>query len=111
MLLDQSRIEAVMTCGNGRMGRKNDFAGNARDGGVEIQSFFFHAAANRLEDGNPAVPFVQMKNAGCDAHGLQGAETTNAQKQFLPDSKAAIAAIKARREFPILRCVSFDVRV
>src|SRR5580704_14046459 len=111
MFLDQSRFEAVMACRNGRMSGKNDFARNARDGGVEIQSFLFHAAADRFKDGKSAVSFVQMKHAGRDAHGLQSAEAAHAQKQFLTDSKPAIAAIEARRELPIFWCVSFDIGI
>src|SRR4029077_8329193 len=111
MLLDQTRVEAVVTGRNRGMRRKDDFAGDARNGTVEIQAFLLHAASNRFEDGKPAVPFVQVQNAWCDAHRLQGAEAAQAEQQFLADSKAAIAAIEARCEFPIFTRVSFDIRI
>src|SRR5271169_5600825 len=111
MLLNQNRIEAVVTGGNRCVGRKNYFAGNPRNGSVEIQAFLLHAAANRFEDGKPAVPFVQMQNAWRNAHRLEGAEAAHAQKQFLTDSKAAIPAIEPRSELPILGGVSFYVRI
>src|SRR4029077_19016819 len=111
MLLDQTRVEAVVTRGNRRMGRKHDFARNTGNGTVKIETFLLHAVSNRFKDRKSAVPFVQMENAGGDAHRLQCAESAHTQKQFLTDSKAGIASIKARCEFPIFRRVSFDVRI
>src|ERR1700676_2961719 len=107
MLLDQTCVKAVVTGGNRRMGRKDDFAGDAWNGAVEIQAFLLHAVSNRFEDGKPAVPFVQVQNAWRNAHRLQGAEAAHAQQQFLADSKAVIASIETRGEFPIFRRVSF----
>src|ERR1700680_1886383 len=106
MFFDQTCIEAVVTGRNWRMGREDNFAGDARNGTVEIQAFFFHPASNRFEDSKPAVAFVQVQNAWRNAHRLQGAEAAHAQQQFLADSKAVIASIETRGEFPILRRAS-----
>ena len=111
MLLDQTRVEAVMAGRNRRMRRKHNFAGDARNGAVEIQAFLFHAVSNRFEDGKPAVPFVQVQNAGRDAHRFQSAEAADAQQQFLANSKAAIASVEPRSEFAIFGRVSFDIRI
>src|SRR5579864_6100461 len=100
-----------MTGRNRRMRRENHFAGDARNGAVEIQAFLLHAASNRFKDRKPAVPFVQVQDAWRYAHRLQGAEAANAQQQLLTDSKAVIASIEPRGQFPIFRRVSFDIRI
>ncbi len=93
MLFDQPRVEAIVPGGNRRMRGEDHFAGDARNGLVEIQSFFLHASSNRFEHGKSAVPFVQVQHAGRDAHGFQRAESAHAEQQFLANSNAAIAAV------------------
>ena len=63
VFLDQVGAEPVVTGGHRRVRREHHFARNARHGLVEIQPFLLHAAANRLEHGEPAVPFVQVQRA------------------------------------------------
>ena len=70
-----------------------------------------HAVANRFQHGKSAVAFVQVQNAGRDAHGPQGAETSDAQQQFLADADARIAAVQARSQFAVFGMIAFDVRI
>ena len=93
------------------MGREDNFAGNSRSGFVESHAFFLHSIANSFEDGKRAVSFVQMKDARRDAHRFQRAKTANSQKQLLPDAHAAVPTVQTRRQVPIFRGISFDIRI
>src|ERR1700676_2752448 len=111
MFFDEIRIEAVMTGGNGSVRGEDDFAGDAGNGGIESDAFFLHAGANRFEDDKAAVTFVQMKHAGTDAHGFEGAETSDTEKQFLADASARVAAVEAGSEGAVVCSVGFHVRI
>ena len=101
-----------MAGGHRRVRREDDFARNARHGLVEAQAFLLHALANRLEHGKAAVSFVQVQNAGRDPHRLQRAKTADAEQQFLADPRCAPSPpYKSRRQFAILRSISFDVGI
>src|SRR5262249_41223686 len=54
---------------------------------------------------------IEVKHTRSNAHRLQGAETSNAQQQFLPDPNPAVAAIETGREIPVLRRVSDNIGV
>ena len=58
-----------------------------------------------------AVAFVQMKNAGRDAQGLQRAEAADAEQQFLANAGARVAAVEPRSQLAILGGVAFDVGI
>ena len=103
VLFDQIGAEAIMAGGHRRMRGEDDFARNLLRGSVEVQAFFFHAVADGLEDREAAVAFVQMQNAGRDAHGLERAKAADAEQQLLADAGARIAAVKARGGFADLR--------
>ena len=90
---------------------KTDFAGNAADGMIEADALALHAVSNRFQNGEAAVPFVQVQNAGCDAHGSEGAEASDAQQQFLADPDARISSIQTRGKFTVLGMIAFDVGV
>ena len=77
----------------------------------KLQAFFLHAAANRFQDGEATVSFVQVKNARRDAHRLQRAETADAQQQFLADADAAISAIETRGQLPVFRRIALYVGI
>ena len=111
VLLDQVGAEAVVTRGHRRVRGKDHLARNLPRGRVEIQAFLFHASANRLEDREAAVAFVQVQNAGRNAHGLERAKTAHAQQQLLPDARARVAAVKPRGGFQILRRIARHIRV
>ena len=82
-----------MAGGNGSVGGENRFAGNAADGMIEADALALHAVTNRFQHGEAAVAFVQVQNAGRDAHGSEGAEASDAQQQFLADPDARISSI------------------
>ena len=107
----RSGVEPVVARGHRRVGGEDDFARHARHGLVEAEPFLLHAAANRFEHGESAVPFVQVQHAGRDAHGLQRAEAADAQQQFLADADAPVAAVQTRGQFAVFRSIAFDVRV
>ncbi len=111
MLFDQFGVEAVVAGGHRRVRGKDHFAGNAGHGLIEADALVLHAAANRFQNGKSAVAFVQVQNAGRDAHGSQRAEAADAEQQFLADTDARIAAIQPRGEFAILGRVAFDVGI
>ena len=93
------------------MGGEDHFARDAGHGFVKAQAFILHAVANRFQHRESAVPFVQMKNAGRDAHGFQRAEAADAQQQLLPDADAPVSAIQPRSELAVLGSVAFHVGV
>ena len=111
MFFDEIGIEAVVAGGNGRVRGENDFARNTRHGGVERDAFFLHAGADGFEDDKAAVTFIQVHHAGADAHGFEGAETADAEQQFLADAGAGVTAVKARSEFAIVGRVGFNVGI
>jgi len=84
MLFDSNPYQSDRGQRYGRVRGKHNFARNAGHGAIECDAFFIHSRVNGFEHGKSAVPFIQMQNAGRDAHGLQRAETANPQQQFLP---------------------------
>ena len=68
-------------------------------------------SANRFQNRESTVAFVQVQNAGRDAHGVESAEAADAQQQFLANADARISAIQARGEFAVLGMVAFNVGV
>src|ERR1019366_6862694 len=64
-----------------------------------------------FEDGKAAVPFVQVQDAGGDAHGAERAISANAEQRFLADADAAIAAVQTRSKFAIFLGVAFHVGI
>ena len=87
MLFDKIGAETVVTCGHRRVRGENHFARDSGTACMEADAFFLHAHANRLQHSESAVAFVQMQNAGRDAHGLQSAQAAHAQQQFLADAR------------------------
>ncbi len=77
MFFHQIGIEAIVACGNRCMGSKNHFPRHPWHRCIEANSFLLHAHAQRFEHGKSAVTFIQMKNSGRDAHGLQRTETAD----------------------------------
>ena len=57
------------------------------------------------------MAFVEVENAGGDAHGAQGAEAADAEQQFLADAGAAIAAVEAGGELAVFWGVAGDVGI
>ena len=111
VLFDEVRAEAIVARRHRRVRGEHHFARNAVHRFVETQAFILHAIANGFEDRKSAVAFVEVQNARRDAHGFQGAKTSHAEQQFLPDSDARISAIETRRELDVLRGVPFNVRI
>ena len=76
MFFDEAGVETVVSGGNGCMGGEYDFAGNPRDGSIKADPFVFHAHTNRLQHGEGAMAFIQVKDAGRDPKGFEGAQST-----------------------------------
>jgi hypothetical protein len=95
MFIDQAAVKAIVACRHWRMRGEHYFPRDARYGLVESDAFLLHAIPNRFQDRESTVAFVQVQNAGRDAHGFQGSETSHAQKKFLADTHASIAAVEA----------------
>ena len=111
MLLHQLGVKAVVAGGHGGMSGENRFAGNAADGMIEADALALHAVTDRFQHSEPAVAFVQVQNAGRDAHGPEGAEAADAQQQFLADADARIAAVEPRGKFAVFGMIALDVGV
>jgi hypothetical protein len=111
MFFDEVGVEAIVTGGNGRVGGEDDFAGDTRNGIVEIDAFFLHAGADGFEDGESAVAFVKVKDAGGDADGLKSAEATDAEQQFLADAGAGVAAVEAGGEEAVIGRIVVDIGI
>src|SRR5260370_2573958 len=90
---------------------KNDFAGDARGRALEVEALILHAVPNGLQNGKPAVSFIQMQHAWRKPQGPQGAKTTHAEQKFLPDSSAPVSAVEARSKLAVLGGVSFHIRI
>src|SRR5258708_23755330 len=108
MFFDQIRTEAIMPCRYRGVSGEHHLARDAGHGDVETDAFFLHASADRFEDGEAAVAFVQVKTARVDAHGFEGAEASDSQKELLADAGARISAIEAGREFAGIRRIAFN---
>ena len=111
MLFDELGAEAVVAGGDGCVRGEDDLAGDLTGGVVEVHAFFEHASANGLEDCEAAVAFVEVKDSGSDAHGLEGAEAAYAEEELLTDAGAAVSAVEARGEFEVFGGVAGDVGV
>src|SRR5208282_4984757 len=111
MLFDEIGIEAVVTGRDRGVRGEDDFARNLARGGHKIHALFLHATANRLENCEAAVAFVQMKHSRRDAHGSECTEAAHAQQKFLAYAGAAIAAIEARGEIAIFRRIALHIRI
>ncbi len=100
-----------MACRHRGVGGEDHFPGNLVGCGVEVQAFFLHAIAHRLQHREPAVPLVEVEDAGSNAHGLQSAKAADAQEQLLTDTGARVAAVEARTEVQIFGCIARDFGV
>src|SRR6266446_578108 len=107
MFFDQIRTEAIVPGGYRGVSGEHHFARDAGHGDVETDAFLLHAGADGLEHGEAAVAFVQVKNARVDAHGFEGAEASDSQKELLADAGARISAIEAGSKFAVLRSIAF----
>ena len=74
MLFDEIGIKAVVARGDRGVRGEDDFARNLVCSSHEIHALFLHATANRFENSEAAVAFVQVQNAGRDAHGSERSE-------------------------------------
>src|SRR5262245_53213872 len=102
MLFDQPPMEPIVARRNRRMRRKDNLARYPPGGLVKVQTFFGHAIANGFQDGECAMPFIQVKHARRDAQSFQRSKASDAEQQFLPYPDATVAAIKTRRQIAIL---------
>ncbi len=109
MFFDQFGAKAIMPCGHGRVRRKYGLARYEGDGLFKAEAFFGHARANRFENAEGAVAFVQVQYPRRDAHGLQRAIAADAQQQFLADAHPAVTAVKTRGEHAVFGRIAFDV--
>ena len=111
MFFDQVRAEPVVSRRHRRVGGKNDFARNAMNGLVESQAFLLHTIANSFEYRKSAVSLIKVKNAWCNAHRFQRAESPDSKQQLLSNANPAISAVETRGQLAIFRSISFDVGI
>src|SRR5579884_3676668 len=52
-----------------------------------------------------------MKNTRSDAHGFESFEAPDAEKEFLTDSRSAVAAVQTRRQMPVFRRITRHVGI
>src|SRR5690348_14353419 len=94
MFLEQVFVKTIVPGGNRRMRREHDFSRNTARGFFEIDAFFLHAASNGFENGEGAMPFVQVQYAWRNTKRFQCAEPSDPKQQFLPDADAPVAAVQ-----------------
>src|SRR5262249_36049734 len=94
-----------------RMRHENNFAQDTTNSFFEINAFFVHTTSNGFENGENAMPFVQVQYARRNTERFQSAESSNAKQQFLPDANAAVAAIEPRHEITIFEGVPRDIGI
>src|SRR5208283_1777826 len=110
MLFNQFSIEAIVTGGHGRMCSEDHFPRHPGNCIVKAYALFLHAHADRLQHRKSAVPFIQVKNSRCNAHGFEGAKSSYTQQQLLADSRPRVSAIKPRSQFPVFGSVALYIR-
>src|SRR5262245_10568129 len=96
MLLKETRVESIMAGGHRRMSRKNNLTRDSSDGLLKTDAFIVHTRSNRFKHRKRAVPFVQVQNTRSDPDRSQGAEASNAKKQFLTNSNTPVTAVETR---------------
>src|SRR6266852_141230 len=111
MLLHQFEVKPVVARGYGGMGSEDRLTGNAADSMIKGDSLALHPVTNGLQNGKPTVAFIQVQNTGCDGHGFESAEASDAKQQFLADSDARISAIQPRGQLSVFGVVAVDVGV
>src|ERR1035438_7324831 len=111
VLLNQLRIEAVVARGNRGVGGEAHLLRDAIGGLVKVKSLVLHAIVDRFKQCESAVAFIQVEHTRRDAHGLEGAEASDAQQNLLADARAAVAAIQPRGEQAVFRAVAVHIRV
>src|SRR5215831_2704603 len=111
MFLKQVFVKTIMPGRNRRMRRENDFARDTAGRFFEIDAFFVHPASNGFENGEGAMPFVQVQYARRNTERFQSAESSDAKQQFLPDADAAVAAVEPRHEIAIFGGVPRDIGI
>jgi hypothetical protein len=93
VLLHQVGVEPVVTGGHRSVRSENRLPRNPADRMIETDSLALHAVANGFQNSEPAVTFIQVQNTGRDAHGFEGAETSDAEQQFLANPDARVSSI------------------
>ena len=80
-----------MTCGHRGVCGENDLARHTRRCFVKTQAFVCHAVANCFKHHEGAMSLIEVQHAGSNTHRLEGPETADTQKQFLPNSDASVS--------------------
>ena len=57
------------------------------------------------------MPLVHVADSGFDAHGLQGAQTADAEEDLLPDPHGRVAAVEASGNIAVRRGVFVEVGI
>jgi len=78
---------------------------------VEAQAVLAHSGADELQRREGRVPLVHVNYAGLNAQGRERPGPADSQDDLLADSGSLVAAIKSRREVPILVFILRDVGI
>src|SRR5678815_1559625 len=80
MFVDKFRNKSVVTRGNRSVGCEDYLACDARCCFRKRDALFQHPISNGFENRECAMPFVQVKDSGCYAHGFECTKSSDAQQ-------------------------------
>ena len=66
-----------------------------KTGFIETQMFFFHEVSDSLQQCEGGMTLIEVKHRRLNPQGVQGATSTNSQKDLLPYSHFIVAAIES----------------
>ena len=110
-LLDEVAVEPVVAGLDRRVGGEDGLGLDAAEGFREIDLVGDHLRPGHLQEGEGAVPLVEMDHARPDAEQGQGAYAPHAEDELLPDADARVRLVKPPREFAVLFGVFLHVGV
>ena len=111
MLFDQAPVKSVMARWHGGVSGKDRLPGYLANRLIERIAIPLHSAPYGLKGRKGRMAFVEMVDAGNDAHCPDRLHATNTKDHFLPDAGPAITAIEAAGQLTVLWLVALDVAV
>src|SRR6185369_10926079 len=110
MLFHHVERKCIVPGGNRRM-RCKDACGSNLFGGFLKRLSLLHQFASAFEQHESRMTLVRMKHTRLNSESTQNAYAANSENNFLADAMFLVAAVKARRQFPVTLLVFFDVGV
>ena len=94
MLLDQFRIETIMTGRHGRMGCKHGGTSNFTQCVIERVPVFIHSLANNFQRRKCAMPLVEVEYTRSDSQRSQRPDTSDTKHQFLSNASPFVSTVQ-----------------